>query len=400
MHIVFVSQEYPPEKHGGIGAQNRTKADALSARGHSVTVVTHSATEQREESLFGNTRVIRIPGYDDRLPIHTEPARWLTYSVRVAEELAKVHESHPIDLVDFAEWGAEGYAFLLNRTEFNYVPVVTQLHGPLVMFTHTMDWPEKGSEFFRVGTHMESTCLRLADAVYSSSQCSIDWCRDHYQLSDAGVPVLHTGIDSSIFRPRDVPREQRPTIVFVGKLVENKGVVQLAEAASDLLSEFPDLQLWMLGGGESAVIDRLQGIGRQASRNDFLQLRGFVSRENLPDILSRAHVFAAPSVYEGGPGFVYLEAMACGLPVIASSGSGTSEVITSGETGLLVPPNDTTALTEALRQLLSDASLRDSMGKRARDYVVAEADSQICLQRLVKFYEAVIARHERRESPC
>ena len=91
----------------------------------------------------------------------------------------------------------------------------------------------------------------------------------------------------------------------------------------------------------------------------------------LPEHLSRAHVFAAPSLYEGGPGFVYLEAMACGLPVIACAGSGAAEVVFPGENGLLVPPGDVDALADALRQLLGDAIGRAEMGERARRYVLA-----------------------------
>ena len=400
MHIALVSQEFPPGKHGGIGAQNKCKAEGLTALGHTVTVVTHDTPDQQEQPADDRVRIIKIPGYDERLPIYSEAARWLTYSVRVAEELAQLHQAHPLDLIDFAEWGAEGYTFLLNRTEYNYVPAVIQLHGPLVMFAHTMNWPQPESDLFRVGTHMETTCVQLSDAVYSSSQCSIDWCVKYYGLEAREVPVLHTGIDTDRFSPCSVAKEKRPTIVFVGKLVANKGVLELAQAARNLLGEFPQLQVWMVGRGESPVIERVQTIGDGALSPDFLQLRGFIRREELPEILSRAHIFAAPSIYEGGPGFVYLEAMGCELPVIACSGSGAAEVIAPNETGFLVPPQDVAALTDVLRQLLSDSDLRAATGKRAREYVLAEADNRICIQRLVRFYESVVARDERRRSLC
>jgi glycosyltransferase involved in cell wall biosynthesis len=399
MHIALVSQEYPPGKHGGIGAQNKCKAEGLIALGHSVTVVTHEISDHGKEPSDGKARMIRVPGYDDRLPVFTEPARWITYSVRVAEALAQLHENDPLDLIDFAEWGAEGYTFFLNRTEYNYVPAVIQLHGPLVMFAQTMNWPEPESALFRVGTQMESTCVQLADAVCSSSQCSLDWCVNHYGLNPKDVPIIHTGIDPGHFRPC-AAKERRPTIVFAGKLVENKGVFELAQAALNLLDEFPDLQVWMVGRGESSVIERLQTIADGVPSHDFLQLLGFRSRKELPELFSRAHVFAAPSIYEGGPGFVYLEAMGCGLPVIACSGSGASEVITPEKTGFLVPPRDVAALTDVLRRLLADVDLREATGKRAREYVLAEADSQVCIERLVRFYESVIARHERRSSLC
>jgi glycosyltransferase involved in cell wall biosynthesis len=392
MRIALVSQEYPPASHGGIGAQTQIKARGLASRGHAVHVLAHSTNGEREEYSDEDIHVVRVPAYDERMPVLDEAVRWLTYSVRVAEELARLNASHSLDIVEFAEWGAEGYTFLLNRAEYAYTPVVIQLHGPLVMFAHTMNWPDQESEFYRIGTHMESTCLRLADAVYSSSQCSIDWCTNYYQLSSRHVPILHTGVDTGLFRPLDADKEARPTIVFVGKLVENKGVLELAEAGLLLLNEFPDLQIWLFGRGEPAVVARLEALGRKSARRDFLQLRGFTDREKLPEVLNRAHVFAAPSLYEGGPGFVYLEAMSCALPVIACSGSGVAEVVTPEETGLLVPPRDPQALAQALRRLLRDPALRQSLGGRARDYVLAKADSQRCLRRLESLYQAVVAQ--------
>ena len=394
MRIVLVSQEYPPARHGGIGAQNYQKAQGLGKCGHEIIVVTHSELGLSMESQEGRVRVIRVGCDVDRFPILSEEVRWLTYSLRVAETLHELSLQLQIDVVEFPEWGGEGYVHLLNRLETNKIPVVLQLHGPLVMFAHELEWPDRNSEFFRVGTHMESTCVRLADAVYSSSQCSVEWCRNHYGLKQQDVPVLHTGVDPNIFCPGIKAKEARPTIIFVGKLVENKGVLELAEAAKNLVSEFPDLQVWMFGKGEPAIIERLNAIAGQLQRADFLQLRGFISRDALPQMLNQAHVFAAPSVYEGGPGFVYLEAMSCALPVIACSGSGVSEIIKTEETGFLVPPKDVGALTEVLRRLLSDASLRNSSGMRAREYVLTEANSEACLKRLEKFYESVITRNK------
>ena len=180
--------------------------------------------------------------------------------------------------------------------------------------------------------------------------------------------------------------------MFVGKLVANKGVESLTAAAIRLRAEFPGLRLRLLGTGEPQLVQRVQEMATAAGSSDWLELPGFVSRDQLPRELSRAHVFAAPSVYEGGPGFVYLEAMACGLPVIACAGSGASECVRHGTTGLLVPPDDTAALTDALRRLLADEGMRRQMSSHARQYVVDHASSGPCLQRLEAFYTQVVER--------
>jgi glycosyltransferase involved in cell wall biosynthesis len=126
--------------------------------------------------------------------------------------------------------------------------------------------------------------------------------------------------------------------------------------------------------------------------DDLLEFCGPVEREQLPSFLSAADVFIAPSIYEGGPGFVYLEAMSCGLPVIACQGSGSSEAVIDGETGLLVPPNDLEALAGAAGRLLRDPEAAQAMGARGRQYVERHADMRECMRRLEAFYQGVINR--------
>jgi len=390
MRIVLVSQEYPPETaHGGIATQTYLKAHGLASLGHEVLVISHAIDHKRSEYRDGDVSVTRIPGFEDRFSIGTEAARWVTYSVAVAEEMSRLNAKSPIQIIDFPEWACESYIHLLNRQEWNHIPTVIQLHGPLVMFAHTMGWPEIDSELYRVGTAMEGTCLRLADAVFSSSSCSANWCAAHYGLDRDEIPILHTGIDCELFRPVDVPKAKRPTIIFVGKLERNKGIAILLEASLQLTKDFPDLQVRILGSGNPVLIGELRAQAIAAGAPDLLDLQGFVGREDLPAQLSSAHVFAAPSEYEGGPGFVYLEAMACGLPVIACEGNGASEVITNAKHGYLVPPKNSDALVTALRELLSDRRKREEMGGNGRLYVREKANTKDRIRKLEAFYSSV-----------
>jgi glycosyltransferase involved in cell wall biosynthesis len=397
MRIALVSQEYPPETaKGGLGSQTFLKAHGLAALGHEVHVISRSPDTEHGERMDGPVRLTRVPGLNARMKVYTEAADWLTYSSEVAAAVAEQHLATPFDLVEFPEWGGEGYVHLLNRTEWNHVPTVVQLHGPIVMLARTLGWPAEDSEFFRVASSMESVCVRLADAVYSSSQCSIDWCVQHYGMKREGAPVIHMGVDTQLFSPNGTTKSSRPTVVFTGRLVRNKGVLPLVDAVLALTPEFPNIRLRMIGRGESRVIDEMRRRASSAGHVDALELIGFMPRDQLPHEMSSAHVFAAPSIYEGGPGLVYLEAMACGLPVIACEGSGSSEVVEHGHNGLLVPPGDANAIAGALRGLLADTVARERMGAAARAYVVEHADSTECLRRLEAFYSATIARFGRK----
>ena len=390
MRIALVSQEYPPETaKGGLGTQTYLKAHGLAARGHEVHVISQTAGPALQQMSDDDVRVIRTPGFYSRMHIWTEAAGWLTYSAEVAAVLAGLHARSPLDLVEFPEWGGEGYVHLLNQGEGNHIPSIIHLHSPLAMFAHALGWPDLNSEFYRVGTEMERTSLRLADAVFSSSQCSIDWCRRHYSLSHNDVPVLHTGVDTAHFSPQLVPKDARPTVIFAGRISRNKGVEMLVAACCHLTREFPDLQLRMLGSGESGLIEELKQTAMSDGCPSMLDLPGFTRSEDLPAQLCRAHVFAAPSLYEGGPGFVYLEAMACGLPAIGCEGSGVAEVITHGRTGILVPPGNVDALTEALRALLNSPEKRETIGRAAREFVLQHAERESCLDRIEAFYRRV-----------
>src|SRR4029079_3500312 len=98
MRIAFVSQEYPPETgSGGIGSQTFQKAHGMASLGHEVYVISHSRDANRHATDRDNVRVIRIPGADDELTIATEVARWVSYSVKVAAEIARLHTEVGLD---------------------------------------------------------------------------------------------------------------------------------------------------------------------------------------------------------------------------------------------------------------------------------------------------------------
>ena len=391
MRIALVSQEYPPETaHGGVATQTLAKAHGLAALGHAVHVISHSVDAQRHVVRTGAVEVIRIPGYDSHMGVNTEAVRWITYSALVAAEVERLHRRARLDVVDFPEWGCEAYVHLLNRTPWASIPTVIHLQGPLVMLANTIGWPERDSELYRTGLGMEHTCLRLADAIVSSSRCSAHWVAEQYGLDASVIPVIHTGVDVKIFRPGVAVRDEQPSIVFIGRVAFSKGVDTLVDAACALAGEIPGLRVRLIGRVEEAMREQLEQRARAAGHASLLEFPGPVLRTELPRELCRGHVFAAPSRYEGGPGFVVLEAMSCGLPVVACSGSGVAEVVRDGETGFLVPPGDPLALASVLRNLLRDAAYRERVGEAAREYAVTQADSDVCVRRYERFLASVV----------
>jgi glycosyltransferase involved in cell wall biosynthesis len=399
--VALVSQEFPPHTgFGGIGTQTAIKARGLAGRGHDVLVISHSHDLDRHEERVDGATTVRIPGGDARMPVNTEAARWVTYSAAVAAELHARQRQEPIDLIDFPDWGGEGFVYLLNRAEWEYVPVVLHLHGPVVMLSKAIGWPVPDSDLLRVGSFMEATCVRLADQVISSGTASADAVAEEYGYPRERMPIVHTGVDVERFAPDPSGAPEAPTVAFAGKVAPNKGINVLLDACLMLRPRFPDLRLRVAGRGEPHHVRQLEERARATGAPDLLDLCGYVPHEELPAFLTAAHVFAAPSVYEGGPGFVYLEAMACGLPAIATRGSGAEDAVRDGETGYLVDANDAPALAHSLGVLLADRVAREAMGRRGREFVVANASSAACLDALERVYAGVVARVTSRPAPA
>ena len=157
-----------------------------------------------------------------------------------------------------------------------------------------------------------------------------------------------------------------PYVLYAGRLSKEKGVLELVEAARGL---------------------PLVVVGNGPLRRRVPQARGFVPREELVRVLDEAAVVACPSRREGF-GMTCLEAMAHGKPVVASAVGGLLDLVVDGETGLLVPPRDASALRAALERLLGDADLRRRLGVAARDRAAAFEWSHI-VPRLLGLYVRV-----------
>ncbi len=190
------------------------------------------------------------------------------------------------------------------------------------------------------------------------------------------IHIIHCGIDPEVFVPRaDFDRAGRFTIVCVGSLLEVKGQTYLIEACRLLKQRGVDCIGHLVGTGPDRR--KLAVQIAKAGLQDRVFLHGPRSQTEVADMLSRADVMALPSVptprgsREGIP-VALMEAMASGLPVVASRISGIPELVEAGRTGLLTLPRDATAVADALQELSADADLRRRLGQAGREKVLRE----------------------------
>jgi 2-deoxystreptamine N-acetyl-D-glucosaminyltransferase/2-deoxystreptamine glucosyltransferase len=177
------------------------------------------------------------------------------------------------------------------------------------------------------------------------------------------VQVLPSGFEPGVFADPGAdpfPGVPRPRVGYVGRLAEQKAPHRLVEAFADVDER---ARLVIVGDGplRSVVEDAIRRSPAQAR----ITRSGFVPHHQVPAVLAALDVLVLPSVYEE-MGSVLVEAMACGVPVVATDVGGIPEVVVDGITGLLVPADDVGALGGAVDRLLRDEPLRERMGRAAR----------------------------------
>lgn len=184
----------------------------------------------------------------------------------------------------------------------------------------------------------------------------------------ARIRVVENGVDTASFRPREAPTANaRLRIMFVGRIVPDKGADVLLRAAGALARE--DVEVVIVGSQGFDAGAALSPYERElrslaAGVAGVVTFQPFVDREALPALLQSADIFVAPSRWAEPSGLTVGEAMATGLPVVASDAGGIPSVL--GDAGLLVGAGDESSLAEALRSLVDDASLRQTLGAAAR----------------------------------
>jgi phosphatidylinositol alpha-1,6-mannosyltransferase len=196
------------------------------------------------------------------------------------------------------------------------------------------------------------------------------------ELGFAGARVIYPGTDPIRFTPAVAVPPFPPVLLTVGRLVSRKGIDTVLEALPLLLLRVPDLQYMIVGDGPDRP--RLQSLVQALKLQNVVSFRGEVTDAQLLATYHQAHIFVMPVREEQqaasveGFGIVYLEASACGLPVIAGRSGGAIEAVRDGQTGYLVEPRDPEALAKKVLTLLQNAELRQQMGQNGRRWVETE----------------------------
>uniref|UniRef100_I2PYJ8 Glycosyltransferase n=1 Tax=Desulfovibrio sp. U5L TaxID=596152 RepID=I2PYJ8_9BACT len=358
--ILLLNYEYPP-LGGGAGNATANLARELAGLGVAVRVVTAAFKGLPRREVVDGYEVRRLPALR-RHADHCSPLEMLSFMGSAMVALpAMAREFRPDVCVAFFGIPCGPAAWVLKL--LRGVPYIVSLRGGDVPGFQPYDL----AGYHRLTGPLIRFLWRQAAHVVANSQGLAALARK--SAGETPIAMIPNGVDTDRFAPADDPSREGPVrLVFVGRIVRQKGLDVLLDALARL-PETACFELAILGDGplrrELAERARRLGLG------DRVRFAGWVGRADLPEALREADAFVFPSRDEGMPNAV-LEAMAAGLAVAATRIAGNEELVVDGRTGFLVPPDDPAALAAALARLVGDRNLCWRLGAAGRDKVVRE----------------------------
>lgn len=283
---------------------------------------------------------------------------------------------------------ADGAAIVLPLARRLNLPLIVSLHG----YDVTMS-----EEALREGTALRRRYLARREPLKEQAALFLavsNFIRD--KALARGFPpertrVHYTGVDTDYFAPDPtLTREQR--VLFVGRLVEVKGCTYLLRAMRRIAARWPDVEIVICG--EGPLRSRLEAEAQHVPcKVDF---KGIRDRAGVRRLMQTSRVLCVPSTLAAsgaaeGFGMIFVEAQAVGLPVVSFATGGVPEAVADGETGLLVPDRDTTALSEALERVFADEAFWRRLSFQGRDYVLKNYDLTRQCARLESIYDEVVS---------
>ncbi|MEW6532121.1 MAG: glycosyltransferase family 4 protein [Thermodesulfobacteriota bacterium] len=215
---------------------------------------------------------------------------------------------------------------------------------------------------------------RLSDRIICNAHVLQDIMVRRHSVDAARIAVIHNGIDPGWFSPNGTMPQPERRVLFVGRLVWEKDPVNLLEAFRLVAERLPEARFEIVGKGPMGI-ELDEGIRRYGLESSVTIVPG---SEDIRENMGRASVFTLSSADEACPN-VILEAMAMGLPVVATRVGGIPELVDDGKTGILVPPRNPADLADALTSVLADPAKARQMGLMGRERVVSlfDVDSMV-----------------------
>lgn len=395
MNICLVTNEYPPDTGwGGIATYTQALARELVRIGERVHIVALTVKDDYVMDDKGVTvHWIRWPGGIPYLLYKYVSFRLslgrfhdvLLFSQRACEVVRRINEESPLDVIEAAECCSPGFfAF----KDLDIPKKITRLHTPFFQVRRLNSMPENAVNSNR--DYFEKHQTDMSTAVTSPTAALARIVEDKWGTKDINVIP-------NLFNLRNYTPDKEvyngflkgeDYLLYFGRLEQRKGVHLLAEALEKVFDKSPKIKAAFVGGdtlytGSSMKELMLDILKEHTDRVVFLDN---IPHASLYPIIERSRFVVLPSLWENFP-YTCLEAMAFKKPVIATTGSGFSEIIQDNVSGFLVPPGDAASLERMILKCL-DAEDLEEVGERAFERV-KDFDTEKVARRMLEFYKQV-----------
>lgn len=352
MKILFLNYEYPPLGGGAGNASHYILKEFSKIPGLEVDLVTSSLDKSKIEKFSENINIHYLDiGKKGNLHYQTN-LNLLTYSWKAFWYSKKLMKSKKFDLAH-AFFGIP-CGFIAMKLG---LPYIVSLRGSDVPFyNERFKWPDR--LVFR----------RLSRFIWKKALYVVSLSNDLTQLArrtskTQEISVIYNGINIEEFYPNIEKNSQEKTfnILFVGRLIERKGLIYLLESLREIVADYPQVKLIVAGDGP--MKKEYENYVASNELHEKVEFLGAVKHENMADLYQRSRVFVLPSLNEA-LGNVTQEALASGLPIITTK-TGAAELI--GDSGFVVEKKSSKEIEEALRKILLDENLRKQLSARSRE---------------------------------
>jgi len=346
-NILVLNYEFPPLGGGAANATEHLLREYEKDTSLYIDLVTSSTGKERVEKFSENITIHYIDIGKNGSAHYQSNKELLTYGWK-SYQYAKKLMRHKTYSVCHAFFGIpSGFVAM-----FLGIPYIVSLRGS--------DVPFYNKRFRLLDTilfqHISRVVWKRAKAVVANSEalCALAYTT----LPQQKISIIHNGVDTNTFVPAKKTAEDKIIrIISTGRLIERKGYHFLIDA----LKGVENAQLILIGDGpeKDALAEKARAFSVAVS------FEGKRDRSFIISALQKADIFVLPSQNEGMSNSV-LEAMACGLPIVATDTGGTKELISEGENGMIVPVGEVASLKVALLSLCNDKKLREKMGNASR----------------------------------
>ncbi len=403
LSIVLVTNEYPTDERrtpgGGIGTVYYELANGLASIGHDVSVITLSRI--KEASYFENgVHIYKIfPVYyqsEEHIKLKRATLKSLYWSKAASKKLFSILNERKIDIIHFPELDGQAYCFLKdvkeqlgsNYNENNFRTII-RLHS----FTK---YYKKMKDTLSLVEHqrleLEKFALQNCDLVISSCNATAEAAKKIMMINNLKYEIIPNSIDSDFFKPekRKNKEENKGKFVFgyVGKLRHAKGVDNIINAFSVIAAENDKVELLLIGRERDYAYSLINCLEESIKKR--IEIIGQIPREELVKYYQKFNCFILASRYESFPNTL-LEAMSCGIPVIASNVGCVSEII-GGSPNIIFNPEDIEKLIKAMNTMLKKSHIREKVGSYNRQSVELNYSRKIIAKRYAKLYEKMLER--------